>query len=92
MSVQVKIPPLLRQVAGRLRVLEVDAAHVDECLDKLKERFPRIKDHLFDEKDELKFNIIINVNGKDMRSLSGLQTPVTSGDVVNILLAHPVIS
>ena len=36
--------------------------------------------------------ILINVNGKDMRSLSGLQTPVKSGDVVNILLAHPAIS
>ena len=92
MSVQVKVPPLLRQVTGRLAVVEVDATHVAECLGKLEERFPRIKSHLFDEKGELKSSIIINVNGKDMRSLSGLQTPVKSGDVVNILLAHPVIS
>ncbi|MFH1623758.1 MAG: MoaD/ThiS family protein [Pseudomonadota bacterium] len=92
MSVQVKIPPLLRQVTGRQGVLEVDATDVTECLGKMEERFPRIKSHLFDEKGELKSNIIINVNGKDMRSLSGLQTPVKSGDVVNILLAHPGIS
>jgi len=92
MSIQVKIPPLLRQVTGRLAVVEVDATHVAECLGKLEERFPLIKGHLFDEKGKLKSSIIINVNGKDMRSLSGLQTPVKSGDVVNVLLAHPAIS
>jgi molybdopterin converting factor small subunit len=92
MSVKVKIPPLLRSVTGRRNVVEVEAGDVAGCLNKMVECFPGTKSHLFDENGELKSSVTINVNGKDIRSLSGPQTPVTSGDVVNILLAHPVIS
>lgn len=91
MSAKVKIPPLLRRVAGRLDVVEVDATDIVDCLGKLGERFPGIKSHLFDEKGRLKSNVVINLNGKDVQSLSGLQTTLKSGDVVNILLAHPAM-
>ena len=91
MSVTVKVPPLLRRVTGRLDRIEIEAPDVAGCLAELTERYPDTKSHLFDDSGELKSSVVINVNGKDIQSVSGLQTSLKTGDVVNILLAHPAM-
>ena len=91
MSVKVKIPPLLRTATRRQKVVEVEGGNVADCLDKMGELFPGTKSHLFDENGELKSSVTINVNGKDVHSLSGLKTALEPEDVVNILLAHPAM-
>ena len=65
-------------VAGTTAIQAVSAA---------VEKYPALKFHVFDGKDQLRRHINVFVNDTNIRDLDGLQTPVGENDVVRLLPA-----
>jgi molybdopterin synthase sulfur carrier subunit len=77
----------LRELAGE-RDIEValpDGAVVRDILNRLGELQPILAERLLDEDGNIPPSVNVFVNGRDIRDLSGLDTPVTPGDEVTIL-------
>ncbi len=87
MSVEVRIPPVLRRYTGGAPTVTVAGATVGQVLENLERAFPGIKAQLFDGEGRLHRFINIYRNGEDIRYLAQLDTPVADGDVIAILPA-----
>lgn len=88
MSVEVRLPTVLRSFAGGQSSVDSDGATLGDVLDDLCERFPPMAEQLRpgDGGDLPKF-VNVYVNDEDVRYLDNLATPVGTGDVVSILPA-----
>jgi molybdopterin converting factor small subunit len=64
----------------------VPAATVQELISKVIEQHPSVKFHLVDSDGNLRRHFNIFVNGKHIRDLKGLDTPLEENDKV-ILMA-----
>lgn len=88
MSVKVKIPTQLREVAGGASDVEVSgAATVGELLEKLGTDHPQLLERIVDETGEIRRFINIYVGDEDVRFLEGKNTPVEESSTVSILPA-----
>ena len=67
--------------------LTLAAQDVRTALAELARRFPEIHVRLCDERGEPRPHINVFVNDDHVRARAGLDTPLTSGDVVTILPA-----
>jgi len=83
---KVRIPPMLRQEVGGEREVPAEGANVRELLDDLMSRFPALRAQLVRD-DEIAPFVNVYVEGEDVRTLDGLDTPVRSGDTVILLPA-----
>ena len=82
----VRIPPTLRaQTAGEREVL-AEGETVRELLDDLMGRFPALRPQLVEDDDLAPF-VNVYVEGEDVRTLDGLETPVREGATVILLPA-----
>jgi molybdopterin converting factor small subunit len=82
----VRIPPTLRTEVGGERQVEARGTTVREVLEDLSERFPALHGHLFQNGDVAAF-VNVYLGGEDVRTLDGLETPVTEGQTVILLPA-----
>ena len=82
----VRIPPTLRNEAGGQRQVEADGDTVRDVLDDLMGRFPALKNQLLEDDDIAPF-VNVYVEGEDVRTKSGLETPVREGVTVILLPA-----
>lgn len=88
MSVRVKVPTQLRQVAGGSAEVEVPGAStVRELLEKLGAEHPQLIERVVDEAGEIRRFINIYVGDEDVRFLQGLDTPIEDSATVSILPA-----
>src|SRR5215217_4403501 len=85
MPVTVVIPTPLRQFADGKSEIEVDAATAGEALDKLTAEHAGLRDHLFNEQNNLRSFINVYVGDDDIRHLDGPATPVKDGETVMIV-------
>lgn len=86
-KVNVRLLPALVRNKGRTEV-ETDASTLKEALNILTEEYGEMfKTKIFDPKGNLKRQIKIYVNGRDMRFLNQLATLLNEGDEVLILPA-----
>ena len=74
----VRIPPTLRAEAGGERQVEARGGTVRELLDDLADRFPALGAQIFEDGDVAPF-VNVYVDGEDVRTLDGLDTPVREG-------------
>ena len=74
------LPPLFH---GLPRRLEVDAATVDEAIERLDERWPGLRDRLCEPGPALRRHINVYVD----RERAGLETPLRSGSRVDVIAA-----
>jgi len=77
----------LQELAGE-RDIEValpDGAVVRDILNRLGELRPILAERLLDEDGNIPRSVNVFVNGRDIRDLSGLDTPVTPDDEVTVL-------
>jgi sulfur-carrier protein len=91
-EVRVIIPQALRSLcAGDLRPrnaeLSVFARDVRELLAQLASRHPQVHVRLCDERGEPRPHINVFVNDDHVRARAGLDTSLTSGDLVTFLPA-----
>src|SRR5437879_12433584 len=84
MAVHVRIPTPLRRITNGERVIEVNGGNLAQALEDLDRRFPGFRAKIMDDRGELLQFVNIFVNEKDIRFLSGLQTPLAEGAEVSI--------
>jgi len=87
MSVTVRIPTQLRELAAGSSEVQLDAGTVSEVLMALDERFPGFGERLFDEAGALRRFVNVFVADEDIRFLDGVNTQVGDGQVVSIVPA-----
>jgi molybdopterin synthase sulfur carrier subunit len=82
----VRIQPMLRTETGGEREVRASGGTVRELLDDLMSRFPGLRPQLVDE-DEIAPYVNVYLEGEDVRTLDGLETPVHDGSTVILLPA-----
>jgi sulfur-carrier protein len=83
---RVRIPPTLRGETEGAREVEARGRTVGELLDDLMGRFPALRGQLFED-DELAPFVNVYVEGEDVRTGSGLDTPVDETSQIILLPA-----
>ena len=82
----IRIPPTLRTETGGERQVPAIGDTVRELLDDLMSRFPGLRSQLVEDDDIAPF-VNVYVEGEDVRTLEGLDTPVITGSTVILLPA-----
>jgi sulfur-carrier protein len=82
----VRIPPTLRTETNGERQVEARGENVRELLDDLMGRFPALRNQLLEDEEIAPF-VNVYVEGEDVRTLDGLETPVREGATVILLPA-----
>ena len=82
----VRIPPMLREEVGGAREVPAEGGSVRELLDDLMSRFPLLRAQIVRD-DEIAPFVNVYVEGEDVRTLEGLDTPVENGQTVILLPA-----
>ena len=83
---RVRIPPTLRVETEGAREVEARGATVRELLDDLMGRFPALRGQLL-AADELAPFVNVYVEGEDVRTKNGLDTPVDETSQIILLPA-----
>ena len=86
MSIEVRIPTILRQYTGGEKAVEGAGATLAELIDDLESRHSGLRNRLVDEKGLRRF-VNVYLNDEDVRVLDGISTKVADGDSVTILPA-----
>jgi MoaD family protein len=87
MSVEVRLPTLLRTHAGGASTLEAEGATVGEVFSGLVQEHPGLKGQLVDDSGALHKFVNVYLNDDDIRYLDQLETKIGDGDVISILPA-----
>jgi molybdopterin converting factor small subunit len=87
MAAEVRLAAALRKFTGGAISLLGQGETVGRVLDNLEGRCPGLKRQLITDGNKLHPFINIYLNDEDIRFLKELETPVTNGDVIIILLA-----
>jgi sulfur-carrier protein len=87
MTVQVKIPTVLRKHTDGRAQIEASGSTVAELVDDIANRFPEFKAKVVAGDGKLHRFINVYANDEDVRYLDGLDTKVSDGDTVSILPA-----
>ncbi|HEV3480650.1 MAG TPA: ubiquitin-like small modifier protein 1 [Gaiellaceae bacterium] len=82
----VRIPPTLRDQAGGQATIEAGGETVRELLDDLASRYPALGARILDDGELARF-VNVYVEGEDVRTRDGLETPVHNGATVILLPA-----
>jgi molybdopterin converting factor small subunit len=87
MSAIVKIPTSLRGLTGGSSEVEVPAGPLNQVITSLTDTYPDLGERLLDDAGNLRRFVNVFVADDDIRFLDGLETAVSSGQVVTILPA-----
>ena len=87
MSINVRIPTILRTYTQDQSQVTADGATLTEVLDSLESSFPGIKARVVDEQGKLRRFVNIYVAEEDVRFAQGLDTPTPTGTQVSIIPA-----
>jgi molybdopterin synthase sulfur carrier subunit len=82
----VRVPPVLRGEAGGAREVEASGATVRELLEDLTVRVPALGEKVYDG-DEIRPYVNVYVDGEDVRTRGGLDTPVRENATIVLLPA-----
>jgi molybdopterin converting factor small subunit len=77
---------MLREEVGGAREVPAEGGNVRELLDDLMSRFPLLRAQLVRDEEIAPF-VNVYVEGEDVRTLDGLDTPVRDGQTVILLPA-----
>lgn len=83
----IRIPsPLRRYTDGQSKV-ESAGANILELIDSLEAQHPGVKSRLCDDNGQIKRYVNVFVNGEEIRTLQGVETPIADKDEVSIVPA-----
>jgi sulfur-carrier protein len=86
-TVQVKLPTIMRSATGGEAVVDGSGGTVREVLVGLEGRYPGLTRNVIAEDGALHRFVNVYLNDEDVRYLGTLETEVREGDVVSILPA-----
>ena len=81
-----RVPQVLRAEAGGAREVEASGSNVREVLEDLTERLPALGQRVHGE-GEIRSFVNFYVDGEDVRTRAGLETPVRAASTVILLPA-----
>lgn len=84
-TVHIRIPTPLRSSTDGQSSVEVEGRTVDEALRTLVDRYPDLRDNLYNEDDELRQFVNVYVGDEDVRYRDGPDTPLAPGDELSIV-------
>jgi molybdopterin converting factor small subunit len=87
MTVEIRLPTLLRPQADGSSSVSADGATVGEVFAELTARYPGLADQLVDASGGLHKFVNVYRNDDDIRYLDQLDTKVVDGDTISILPA-----
>ncbi len=87
MSKTILIPTPLRPYANQQESLATQTLSIDAAMQELVHEFPKLNQYLYDNENKLRKFINVFVNGKDIRDLEGVDTPLADGDEVALVPA-----
>jgi sulfur-carrier protein len=82
----VRIPPVLRAESGGNREVQASGSTVRELLDDLRANLPQLGDKVYDG-DSIRPFVNVYLDGEDVRTLDGVDTPVKDGSTLILLPA-----
>ena len=86
MSVEVRVPTILRPYTGGEKIVTAEGATLQALIDNLDANYSGIGERLIDESGLRRF-VNVYLNDEDVRFLDGLATELSDGDSVTILPA-----
>ena len=86
MTIEVRIPTILRSYTGGAKSVQGSGSTLDELLSNLDAEHSGLRDRLVDGENLRRF-VNVYLNDEDVRFLGGLKTPVSDGDTVTVLPA-----
>jgi sulfur-carrier protein len=86
-SVEVRLPTMMRAQAGGSASVEADGETVGQVFDNLVARFPALAGQIVTEDGTLHKFVNVYVNDDDIRYLDKLDTKLGARDVISILPA-----
>jgi sulfur-carrier protein len=86
-SVEVRLPPVLRSHVGGQTTVTASGATIGEVLDDLVSRYPGMAGQVLTDEGTLHRFVNVYLNDDDVRYLEKLDTKVGDGDTVSILPA-----
>ena len=86
MSVEVRIPTILRPYTGGEKNVTGDGADLRALIADLDSRYPGISERLVDEQGLRRF-VNVYINDEDVRFIGGLEAELSDGDQVVVLPA-----
>jgi molybdopterin synthase sulfur carrier subunit len=86
-SINVRIPTILRTYTQDQSQVSADGATLTDVLDSLETSYPGIKARVVDEQGKLRRFVNIYVAEEDVRFSQGLDTPTPDGAQVSIIPA-----
>jgi MoaD family protein len=83
----IKLPSVLRPHANGEREIDVQGGTVGDAVQALVGRHPGLAEQLLTADGELHRFVNVYVNGRDVRYLEGLSTPIEARDEIRLLPA-----
>ncbi len=83
----VRLPSVLRAQADGQRAIEVEGATIGDAVQSLVGQHPALAGQLLTAEGELHRFVNVYLNGRDVRYLAGLATPVDERDEIRLLPA-----
>ncbi|CAM3382043.1 MoaD/ThiS family protein [Stackebrandtia soli] len=87
MSVEVRIPTILRQHTGGAKVVSADGTDLDQLFTNLDAAHTGLRGRIITDDGALHRFVNVYVNDEDVRFTGGLKTALSDGDSVTILPA-----
>lgn len=87
MSVLFEIPSLLAADCGGRSELQISATTVRSALEQIEIQYPRLYRNICDETGSVRRHVNLFVNTSLVRDKDGLDTALSSGDVVAVMPA-----
>jgi len=87
MSVQVRIPTILRSYTSGESEVSADGSTLAQVIDDLEGSYPGIKSRILDEQGQIRRFVNVYVGNDDVRFLDALQTPTQDGAQVSVIPA-----
>ena len=86
-QIEVSVPTILRDCTGGRNPVTIEAVTLAEALERLRETYPLLRIHLYDETGQLRPHVLIFYNDESTRWLEHLDVPLRPGDHLEILQA-----
>ena len=86
MSIEVRVPTILRPYTAGEKVVTANGDSIEAVVLDLDARYPGIRERLVDESGLRRF-VNVYLNDEDVRFLDGLGTAVADNDAITILPA-----
>ena len=87
MSVEVKIPTVLRKHTNGEATVDATGGTIRELIEDIASKYPEFREKVVTDTGDLHRFINVYANDEDVRYLKGMDTAVADGDTVAILPA-----